>query len=80
MDVVTLYLVSVTRLGFVHYGMFLYIVYVTCFRVIVLFSGYWVNRGTNMFVIFVYVILFLFLLPLPMGSILGISQPMGHSP
>ena len=37
-DFVASYLVPMARLGFVHYGIFLYIIYVTCSRMIVLYS------------------------------------------
>ena len=80
MDIVTLYVVSVIGLGSIPYGILLCIVFVTCSRMIVLYSQYRVNRATNVFVIFVHVILFIFLLPLHVGSVLGVSQPVGRSP
>ena len=49
----TSYLVFGTRPGFVHCGVSLYVVYVTCSRMIVLYSWYWVNWGTNMSIVFV---------------------------
>ena len=71
------YLVSGTRLGSVHYGIYLYIVYITCSRMIVLYSQYRVNWGTNMSVVFINATLFLFVVPLRLGFVLGISKPMG---
>ena len=44
----------------VHCGFHLYLVYGTLSRLTVLYSRYRVNRGTNMFVVFKYVILLLF--------------------
>ena len=80
MDIVTLYLVFVIGLGSIHYGILLCIVYVTYSRMIVLNSQYRLNRDTNMSVIFAYIILFIFLLSLPVGSVLGVSQPVGRPP
>ena len=51
----TSYLVFGTGLGFMHYGIYLYIVYVTHSRLIVLYSLYRVNRSTNMLVVFAYI-------------------------
>ena len=56
MNIVTSYLVSVTGLGSIYNAILLYIVYVTCPRMIVLYSRYRVNHGTNMSVVFVYLI------------------------
>ena len=56
MDIVTSYFVSVTGLGFLQYGILLYIVCVTCSRMIVLYPRYTVNWGTNIFVIITFVI------------------------
>lgn len=69
-----------TGLVSVNYGILLCIICVTCFRMIVLYFRYRVNRGTKMFVIFDYVILLLFFLPLHVGPVLGVSQPIGRSP
>ena len=80
MDIVTLCLVSGTGLGSVHYGMILYIVCVTCSRMIALYSLYRVIWGAKMSVILVYVTLFSILLPLRVGSVLGVSQLSGRSP
>ena len=77
---VTSYLFFGTGLGFVHCGICLYIACVTCSRVIVLYSCYRVNWGTNMFVVFVNVTLILFLLSLRPGSILGVYKLVGRSP
>ena len=80
MDIVTSYLPFVTGPSSIHYGILLCIVYLTCSRMIVLYFWYRVNRGTNLLSIFVYVILSLFLLPLRMGLVLGVSQHVGRSP
>ena len=80
MDIKTSYLVFGTGLGYVHCGIRLYIVYVTCSRMIVLYSWYRVDRGIHMFVVFVNVTLFLFSLPLRLGSECSVSQPVGRSP
>ena len=76
----TLYLVSRSGPESVHYGIVFYIAYIICSRMIVLYSQYKVNLGTNMPIVFVYIILFLFLLPLRLGFVLGVSQLGGHSP
>ena len=52
--------VSGTGSGFVHLGIYLFIVYVTLSRMIVLYSQCRVNWGTNLSVVLYYVILFLF--------------------
>ena len=54
----TSYVISKTGPCYVQYGTFLYIVYVTCSRMNVLYSHYRVNRGTNMYVIFCFVTLY----------------------
>ena len=77
MDVVTPYLVFAIELGSLHYGLLLYTTFVICSRMIVLYSRSRLNRRTNMSFVFVYVILFFFLLPLRVGSVLGVSQPVG---
>ena len=73
MDIIASYLVSITRPSSVHYGILLSIVYIICSRMIVLYSWYRVNWGTNMFVVFVYIILFSFLFPLRVGSMCCVS-------
>ena len=55
-EIVTSYLVSRTGPSFVHYGILLYIVYVTYSRMLVLYFRYRVNWGINMLVVFVCVI------------------------
>ena len=79
-DIVTSYLVSRTRLGYGHCEIFLYIVYIIYSRIIVLYSRYRANRATNMTIVFVNVILILFMLPLCLGCILGVSQLGGRYP
>ena len=55
-DIVTLYLVSGTGPGFVHYGLCSYNVYIICSRLIVLYSWYRINRGANMPIAFINVV------------------------
>ena len=50
---VTSYLVSGTRAGFVRLWAIFYILYVTLSRMIVLYSWCRVNWGTNLFVVFI---------------------------
>lgn len=80
MDVVILYLVFVIGLGSIHYKILLYIVYITCSRMIVLYSLYWVVFLVLYCIVFVSITIFLFLLPLRMGFVLGVYQLMGRSP
>ena len=80
MDIETSYLIFWTVPDYVHYGVHYYIVYVTCSRLIVLYSRYRINYGTNMFVVFVNATLFLFLLPVRLGFVFGISKSVGRSP
>ena len=59
---------------------YLFIVYVTLFRLIVLYSRCGVNRDTNMFVVCVLYNIFYVLLPLQVWAPCGFSQPIGCVP
>ena len=58
---------------------YLFIVYITLIRLIVLYSRCRVNWGTNLFVVLYYVILILASTP-RLGLCVGRSQPVGSSP
>ena len=66
-----------------HYGICLYIEYVTLSRLIILYSRCRVNRGTNLSIVLCYVIFlchFLLLLPLRVWASVWRSQLVGCVP
>ena len=80
MDTETSCLVFGIASSYVHCGIHLYIVYVILSRMIVLYSRYRVNRGTNMSIVLIDITLFLFLLLLRLGSVLGFPNLWVRSP
>ena len=79
-DIETSCLVFGIESGYVPCWLHYYIVYITLSRMIVLYSKYKVNQGTNMSVVLNYVILFFVLLLLRLGSALGIPNLWGAFP
>ena len=80
MDIETSCLVFGIGSGYVHCGIHSYIVYNMLSRMIVLYSRYRANQGTNMSAVLIDVTLFLFLLPLRLGSVLEFPNILGCVP